>query len=56
MLIQLTVNVLRILQQTRYADRLVWYFETLAEYHARPKDVYTFLRRLDSRLPGEKSL
>jgi hypothetical protein len=36
---QLTVNVLRLLEKEKYADRLAWYFETLAEYHARPKDV-----------------
>jgi hypothetical protein len=40
---QVTVNVLRILKEETYSDRLKHYFETLAEYHARPKDVLPLL-------------
>jgi hypothetical protein len=38
---QLTISILRILNEETYSDRLKHYFETLAEYHARPKDVHS---------------
>jgi len=40
---QLKVKVLRILAAETYPDRLIHYFETLSEFHARPKDVFSFL-------------
>ena len=44
------MNVLWILKVETYSDRLKHYFETLAEYHARPKDVFpghVFVNGLD---------
>lgn len=46
---KVTVSVLRILEGVQYSDRLKHYFETLAEFHARPKDVAPFSRYFITR-------